>query len=512
METEEIPQTFEEETVALDALDTSNFETEEIPQTFEEETVALDALDTSNFETEEIPQTFEEETVTLDALDTTSLETEEIPQTFEEETVALDALDTSNFETEEIPQMFEEETVALDALDSANLENTEIPQDFEEAISLDTSDTENLENTDIETIDNSIFEELKNTEATAEIKELPQTISYNVELNAIDSIENVITDEVPDVIFPEEPLEKEEDLSFGKNLLENLSSSNDIEIANTELQSNENVSSNDLLAQIDDVLSSSSSAEEEYTENIDNLLNEDDKLNVLYNETDLDTPINESVQEETEELPTIPGAALYNKKNDNKKIITAALLLTILAASATFMFLKPKNNEDIEPITASTPIIPEQNNDILANTPEKPVNKDIQVPKPAVKELKNTPSKPIKSELSLNVNRLIWDVPDTLSYSPRMQNYLKTAGKSIKLSLSADLLLATEYAYTNQVKVGLKLGNSGAVKDAQILSSSGSTQIDNIVLQSVKDTLNVVKPPADEIKTPDFNLNLIIYF
>ena len=92
-----------------------------------------------------------------------------------------------------------------------------------------------------------------------------------------------------------------------------------------------------------------------------------------------------------------------------------------------------------------------------------------------------------------------------------MQNYLRTAGKSIKLSLSTDLLLATEYAYTNQIKVGLKLDKNGSIRDARILSSSGSTQIDKIVLQSVKDTLNVVKPPTDEISTPEFNLNLIIY-
>ena len=107
---------------------------------------------------------------------------------------------------------------------------------------------------------------------------------------------------------------------------------------------------------------------------------------------------------------------------------------------------------------------------------------------------------------------MVWDVPSNLSYSTKFQNYLRTAGKSIKLSLSADLLLATEYAYTNQVKVALKLTNTGNVQDAKIAASSGSTQIDNIVLQSVKDTLNVVKPPADEIKTPDFNLSLIIYF
>lgn len=76
-----------------------------------------------------------------------------------------------------------------------------------------------------------------------------------------------------------------------------------------------------------------------------------------------------------------------------------------------------------------------------------------------------------------------------------MKNYLTTAGKSIKLSLSADLLLATEYAYSNQVKVNLKLSNDGTIQNSQVVTSSGSEQIDKIVLQSVKDTLNVVKTP-----------------
>ena len=38
------------------------------------------------------------------------------------------------------------------------------------------------------------------------------------------------------------------------------------------------------------------------------------------------------------------------------------------------------------------------------------------------------------------------------------------------------------------------------------------SQIDNIVLQSVKDTMNAVKPPVDEIKGQNFILALIIYF
>ena len=106
----------------------------------------------------------------------------------------------------------------------------------------------------------------------------------------------------------------------------------------------------------------------------------------------------------------------------------------------------------------------------------------------------------------------MWEVPDYLSYSDKVKQYLQSAGKSIKLSLSSDLLLATEYAYSNQVKVDLKLKNDGTLVAAQIAKSSGSNEINDIVLQTVKSTLNVVKPAPGEIPTADFNLGLIIYF
>ena len=61
-------------------------------------------------------------------------------------------------------------------------------------------------------------------------------------------------------------------------------------------------------------------------------------------------------------------------------------------------------------------------------------------------------------------------------------------------------------------EASITLNKDGSVQESKVLSSSGSNQIDNIVLQSVKDTLNVVKPPVDAIKTPDCNVGLIIYF
>ena len=213
-------------------------------------------------------------------------------------------------------------------------------------------------------------------------------------------------------------------------------------------------------------------------------------------------------------------------KQNKKTIIIAAALVTVLTAASAITFLKPKNNNSsdvIEPIAPKTSPVPNEtivnNNDnenvLATNTPDIKKDAMATVQKaPQSKELKNTPIKPKQGakESYMEVSKLVWDVPDSLSYSPKMQNYLRTTGKSIKLSLSADLLLANEYAYTNQVKIFLKISKNGIVQDSKVVASSGSNQIDKIVLQSVKDTLNAVKPPSDEIKSPDFNLALIIYF
>ena len=260
-------------------------------------------------------------------------------------------------------------------------------------------------------------------------------------------------------------------------------------------------------------------SQSEPSEESSNSIKDESDLSVLYNED----ATGEHPELPEEEVPApVPGVALYNKKSaDKKSLIVASTLIVLFAVSSAFLFMKPKNDNsaDVEPLPAKNKI-PVQtaketpSDDILAsNTPQAPVTtqKDIAVTKPVVKELQNTPPKTAKAEPYIEVNKIVWDVPNELSYSSKMQNYLRTAGRSIKLSLSTDLLLATEYAYTNQIKVGLKLDKSGSVRDARILSSSGSTQIDNIVLQSVKDTLNIVKPPVDEISTPEFNLNLIIY-
>ena len=561
----------------------------------EQETISLKDVDTTGMEVAD--EEFSEETISLDNVNTEAVNI--VPETdFEENIMSFDNVDepvaTENDDFMDDVMSFDDVVEPEELNDNA----FEAPED--NSISFDED-----ENTSSELLNNEINEEELNTD---EIESVTSEPLENME-SAVDEIIN----------NNELPQENSENESFGKNLLNNLSPENldNISIDDLGLSDDlpsdisDDISSHELLSQIDDLLNSdiaqpsfqtsvettnnvqeepanildeelpsieeslldteiipdevpvnqhsaadslleSDSDDEMPDTAIDELLdfgdeeeqNDEDKLGVLFNDTDAgnDTELPSSMEElneyEDSELPkepVVPGAALYTKPQLNKKvIIVAAALVTVIAAASAVMLLKPKGDSsaDIEPLSKSAeagvvdglPGTSPTNieSTIATNVPElekipvqeAPKAKTVQAAQPA-KELKSAApvrQKPASSESYLSVNRLVWDVPDALSYSPKMQNYLRTAGKSIKLSLSADLLLATEYAYTNQVKVNIKLSKDGTVQEAKVASGSGSDQIDKIVLQSVKDTLNVVKPPSSEIKTPDFNLSLIIYF
>lgn len=561
----------------------------------EQETISLKDVDTTGMEVAD--EEFSEETISLDNVNTEAVNI--VPETdFEENIMSFDNVDepvaTENDDFMDDVMSFDDVIEPEELNDNA----FEAPED--NSISFDED-----ENTSSELLNNEINEEELNTDEIESVTSEP-----------LDNMEPAVDEIIDNNELPQENSENE---SFGKNLLNNLSPENldNISIDDLGLSDDlpsdisDDISSHELLSQIDDLLNSdiaqpSFETSAETTNNvqeepanildeelpsieeslldteiipdevpvnqhsaadsllesdsddempdtaIDELLdfgdeeeqNDEDKLGVLFNDTDAgnDTELPSSMEElneyEDSELPkepVVPGAALYTKPQLNKKvIIVAAALVTVIAAASAVMLLKPKGDSsaDIEPLSKSAeagvvdglPGTSPTNieSTIATNVPElekipvqeAPKAKTVQAAQPA-KELKSAApvrQKPASSESYLSVNRLVWDVPDALSYSPKMQNYLRTAGKSIKLSLSADLLLATEYAYTNQVKVNIKLSKDGTVQEAKVASGSGSDQIDKIVLQSVKDTLNVVKPPSSEIKTPDFNLSLIIYF
>ncbi len=152
-----------------------------------------------------------------------------------------------------------------------------------------------------------------------------------------------------------------------------------------------------------------------------------------------------------------------------------------------------------DPLTTATPAPVVQN-----NTPPA-----TQTAAPAAA---TSTKKPIPATAFLEVKKLSWEVPDYIAYNPQFKQYFQAAGRSLKLSLTTDLLLATEYAYSNEIKVTITFNKDGSFKEARVVKSSGSTQIDRIVLQTVNQTLKVLKAPHSVGNDESTTVILKIYF
>lgn len=111
----------------------------------------------------------------------------------------------------------------------------------------------------------------------------------------------------------------------------------------------------------------------------------------------------------------------------------------------------------------------------------------------------------------LSVSKIVWDVPEYLTYNDDFAAYLQSLGSSVKLNLSSDLLLITENTLFNKVRVKIQLKDSGKKFSAELADSCGAKVVDDLVLQSVKNTLNQLQPPVNSLDTADEDLFVTIY-
>ena len=456
-----------------------------------------------------------------ETLDNTASEDIETEEEEKEETNLVENVTLNN----------EENTLMdLDSLDESEI-NSEDKADLDQNIELKTNE-ENKENTPTETDQGTI-------EADEELEQML----------AIENLSEESLIDEPEENSIEESQENQADVNNSENSEDiNIDDLKELGLNVEELpgdsDQNNDVNTGDLIAEIDDLLSSEENTDipQEQVESNDEDSTEN-KLEMLFNSSEQNDEDESLLDEENDN--SISQEKVSAPEKGKKAIIIAAALVAVLAAAAgTGLFLKNKNNNNsdilaqnpIENDTANIPtenIIPnnaEANTNLIANTPES------GLPQPAPAGNNNTtkqekPKAPVQAEKTapqtqqatkpnitgtptpyVSIKSLTWEVPDYLSYSDKVKKYLQTAGKSIRLTLSSDLLLATEYAYSNQVKVAIKLKNDGTIQDIQISKSSGSNQINDIVLRTVKDTLNVVKPAPGEIPGNEFNLGLIINF
>lgn len=241
-----------------------------------------------------------------------------------------------------------------------------------------------------------------------------------------------------------------------------------------------------------------------------------DTLQLLFNGKNEDES-----ESEKEIIPSI---------NKDKKMVIAASVASVVLVSLVIGGGIINNNTKISNKVTTVPIA-QQVQQPTDQTTDQNIDLSQQLPGSAAiapeqqaipgenqqtgmnKDMGEAVSDAFSSEpVNATISKIAWEVPEDLAYNDGFRSYLQIAGKNLKLNLQNNLLLATEMAYSNKVVVNIQINGSGSLQASSIATSSGSKQIDNIVLQSVKETLMYLKMPSSELRGKTVNATLIINF
>lgn len=112
--------------------------------------------------------------------------------------------------------------------------------------------------------------------------------------------------------------------------------------------------------------------------------------------------------------------------------------------------------------------------------------------------------------LVATINKVSWEVPENLASKANYTRFLQLVGKNIKLNLQNDLLLSSDFAKNNVIKLNIRIASNGDVIGMKIIQSSGSSPIDEIIKKSVSETLSYMKPPSHGFISRPVDVTLVI--
>ena len=237
-------------------------------------------------------------------------------------------------------------------------------------------------------------------------------------------------------------------------------------------------------------------------ENFEDSQKEENTIESLYSETNVP---NQDAENPTEfELAQEPVSA--KTVNATKKIITGLALVLILAGGSVvswyFNHAKTMQNNALDTANQDGEFFDLQNKG--SNSEETPaVSQDIN------KSMTNSFS---DKPAAITITKLSWQVSEKLASEASVKEYLQTAGKNIQMNLQNDLMNSTDLNFNNVIKVSFEIAPDNTMKGIQVLESSGSDQVDDIVVRSIKNTLKYVSVPKLKDMKSDYFLTLIINF
>ena len=512
---------------------------ESVPEAAEEETPAESAPveeieETDETEHEDIFAAAEEEPLELETHD--ELELSDLETLDEHEEMVLEEVHEEQPEEIEPEPAFEENEEAAPEEPVAEIseheELTELESDDEPLGLLEHEEipdfSQDLEETaEPEAQEPVISEETEAIELTEEAPEeiLPESGEETIE-------ETIQEPEEPKSEFAElleeEPVENnEEQISeyAGIELIDEDSTPSDEPVEETQP---ENEVNEEIQGLLDDELMQLLSSDDDSDENTESEAADDNNLDLIAESGDSESENQEENGEEVidslyEDAPEAPaeGESAQEEfmqpepgKNGGlaKKLIAAAVVLFLITTgSITALYLnqnKQAANQDALP-DADMPMQDGSLPDAAANLPQ---NKDDSA-SPMSQDLNKSITNVFSDQpAALTITKISWEVSQSLANDDSFRNYLQVAGKNLQMNLQNDLSYTTEINYNPKVKVSFEISKDNTIKRIQVTESSGSEQIDNVVLQSIKETLKYVNAPNIKDYKGNYNLSVVVNF
>lgn len=512
---------------------------ESVPEAVDEETPAESAPveeieETDETEHEDIFAAAEEEPLELETHD--ELELSDLETLDEHEEMVLEEVHEEQPEEIEPEPAFEENEEAAPEEPVAEIseheELTELESDDEPLGLLEHEEipdfSQDLEETaEPEAQEPVISEETEAIELTEEAPEeiLPESGEETIE-------ETIQEPEEPKSEFAElleeEPVENnEEQISeyAGIELIDEDSTPSDEPVEETQP---ENEVNEEIQGLLDDELMQLLSSDDDSDENTESEAADDNNLDLIAESGDSESENQEENGEEVidslyEDAPEAPaeGESAQEEfmqpepgKNGGlaKKLIAAAVVLFLITTgSITALYLnqnKQASNQDALP-DADMPMQDGSPLDAAANLPQ---NKDDSA-SPMSQDLNKSITNVFSDQpAALTITKISWEVSQSLANDDSFRNYLQVAGKNLQMNLQNDLSYTTEINYNPKVKVSFEISKDNTIKRIQVTESSGSEQIDNVVLQSIKETLKYVNAPNIKDYKGNYNLSVVVNF
>lgn len=406
---------------------------------------------------------------------------------------------------EELPSENNDESIKDISIDS----ETEILNSSEEAQLTEVE--EGLELEDLETIDSlESVEEVSYAQTPVELKyDDEEELSQNeMSLVQEEEIENTDTAGVEDMLSDEDSAEQPAEIMQEEEKHYNESSESD--------ESIQELLDDDLLALLSDDDTSQGSVESEKSDEPEQIADENatspdaiedesqvvnDGVENLYAEQEL--PVGEQVEFDISQEPVSEETI---KKTKKLAVSAALIMLLAVGGAAGAWYIQHKNAVDKEAMDSASG---DQMFDFQNQGENAASSTSAALPQDINKSMTNSFS---DKPAAISITKLSWQISEKLAVEPSVKEYLQTAGKNIQMNLQNDLANAADVAFNNSVKVSFEIAPDNTLKGIQVLESSGSDKIDEVITKSIRNTLKYVSVPKLQNYTSDYFLTLIINF